>query len=221
MQENMMEIEKLSPAELAVLWLANNTYDDKQVSPVVLASNSTLTLMIVLANGVAILENDEIISDALKIISNYSRELVAHIESRGGYIRYDQPVKKLIESLSDIGFPILPKNYVIPDKELKRSKASISYELANEQYEVALQALENNELLIDPPWYKTKAAAAGINGVSLDRLHPPLIHPYYALPNKYFKEFDATRGGGKMNTNRFEPPWYVIRMPGGVGGETS
>jgi hypothetical protein len=24
-----------------------------------------------------------------------------------------------------------------------------------------------------------------------------------------------------MNTKRFEPPWYVIRMPGGVGGGVS
>ena len=25
--------------------------------------------------------------------------------------------------------------------------------------------------------------------------------------------------GSKINSMRFEPPWYAIRMPGGVGGE--
>jgi len=31
----------------------------------------------------------------------------------------------------------------------------------------------------------------------------------------------VARVGSKMNTKRFESPWYVIRMQGGVGGEAS
>jgi hypothetical protein len=51
MDDQMNHLKQLSPAELAVLWLANSTNGEKKDSPVVLASNSTLTLMIVLANG--------------------------------------------------------------------------------------------------------------------------------------------------------------------------
>lgn len=149
----------LSPAELAILWLANSTNDKETDTPVVLASNSTLTLMIVLANGIANLADDKIAERALKVIENYSRELVTHLKNRGGYIRYDQPVKKLLESLDDIGFPIIPDNYIVLEKNEKRSEASLSYELANKEYEVALRKLEADELLIDPPWYKTKLVA--------------------------------------------------------------
>ena len=60
------QIKQLSPAELAVLWLANSTNNEKKDSPVVLASNSTLTLMIVLANGVAKLEDESIEQKALE-----------------------------------------------------------------------------------------------------------------------------------------------------------
>jgi hypothetical protein len=42
---------------------------------------------------------------------------------------------------------------------------------------------------------------------------------YYALPNKYFKNLGFPELVSKMNTKRFEPQWYVIRMPGGVEGE--
>lgn len=153
------QMKKLSPAELAVLWLANSTNEEKKDSPVVLASNSTLTLMIVLANGVAKLEDESIEQKALDVISKYSQNLVKHLKTRGGYIRYDQPVKKLIENLEEIGFPIIDENHIISEKDSKRSKASISYELANEEYDLALSYLEDNELLIDPPWYKSKAAA--------------------------------------------------------------
>lgn len=153
--------ENLTPAELAVLWLANSTGEgiNESDSPIVLASNSTLTLMIVLANGIANLNDDAIEKKALEVISNYSEELVQHLQSRGGYIRYDQPVKKLIENLAGIGFPVLSEDFVIPEKDVNRSKASISYELANKEYELALAQLEENQLLIDPPWYKSTATA--------------------------------------------------------------
>ena len=42
---------------------------------------------------------------------------------------------------------------------------------------------------------------------------------YYAPPNKYFKNLGFSELVSKINTKRFEPQWYVIRMPGGVGGE--
>ncbi|MEH6574051.1 MAG: hypothetical protein V7743_14255 [Pseudoalteromonas sp.] len=154
-------IENLTPAELAVLWLANSTREgiNESESPIVLASNSTLTLMIVLANGIANLNDNSVEKKALEVISDYSKELVQHLQTRGGYIRYDQPVKKLIENLAGIGFPILSEDFVIPEKDVKRSKASISYELANKEYELALAQLEENQLLIDPPWYKSTATA--------------------------------------------------------------
>ncbi|ARD44763.1 hypothetical protein [Colwellia sp. PAMC 21821] len=159
MDDQMNKIKQLSPAELAVLWLANSTFIEKKDSPVVLSSNSTLTLMIVLANGIAKLEDESIEQKALDVISKYSRDLVEHIKTRGGYIRYDQPVKKLIENLEEIGFPIIDENHIISIKNPNRSKASISYELANKEYDIALSYLEDNALLIDPPWYKSTATA--------------------------------------------------------------
>lgn len=45
--------------------------------------------------------------------------------------------------------------------------------------------------------------------------HSPAL--YKALPNRYFRGLgcQSWRQGNEL---RFEPPWYVIRMPGGVGG---
>jgi len=65
--------------------------------------------MIVLAEGFVKLRAQDIAEKALSTIAGYSKDLVSHIADRGSYVRYDLPVRKLIEKLDSIGFPILPE----------------------------------------------------------------------------------------------------------------
>lgn len=154
--------EDLSPAEIATLWLANDIDKDNSDKPTILASNSTLTLMVVLAEGFVRLKNENVAEKALNEIKNYSKELVKHIESRGSYVRYDQPVRKLIQNLDEMGFPVIPENHIEKERKKERSKSTISYEQASESYKKALSSLEAQELLIDPPWYKTTVGVGSL-----------------------------------------------------------
>lgn len=168
----MEDFSQLSPAEVATLWLASDLGGEAKDKPTIMASNATLILMIVLAEGFVQLRSQDIAEKALSTIASYSKELVAHIAERGSYVRYDLPVRKLIERLDSIGFPILSEE--LPIKEAnevisidgkpkkKRSKASLSYDHAAELYQLALQSLEDSKLLIDPPWYKTPFAIGSL-----------------------------------------------------------
>lgn len=158
-------IENLTPAEIAVLRLANDIENDHGDKPTILASNATLILMVVLAEGFTRLQNDSAAEKALTEIKEYSNNLVSHLESRGSYIRYDQPVRNLLEKLDAIGFPILPASTevdALESGEKKRSNSSISYEFASETYKSAISSLESQKLLIDPPWYKSPLAIGSL-----------------------------------------------------------
>ena len=151
----MDDFRKLSPAEVATLWLASDLERKVGSKPTILASNATLILMIVLAEGFARLRSKKVAEDALSEIAKYSKELVAHLAERGSYVRYDLPVRKLIEKLDGIGFPVLDEGLAEEVTDKKRSRASLSYDHASEVYQLTIKTLENNRLLIDPPWYKT------------------------------------------------------------------
>lgn len=156
------EFESLNPAEVAILWLASDLTRDDQEKPTILASNATLILMTVLAEGFTKLNNSRLAERALSEISTYSKELVQHIAERGSYVRYDLPVRKLLEKLDDIGFPLAIDEPIEGKEGKKRSKVSIAYENASEIYENTLRELEEKELLIDPPWYKNPLAAGSL-----------------------------------------------------------
>ncbi|ALO45753.1 hypothetical protein [Pseudohongiella spirulinae] len=156
------EFESLNPAEVAILWLASDLTRDDKEKPTILASNATLILMTVLAQGFAKLNNPRLAERALSEISTYSKDLVQHIAERGSYVRYDLPVRKLLEKLDDIGFPLVIDEPNVGKEGKKRSKVSIAYEQASEMYENTLRELEEKELLIDPPWYKNSLAAGSL-----------------------------------------------------------
>ena len=168
----MEDYRELSPAELATLWLASDLGRESTDKPTIMASNATLILMIVLAEGFAQLRLNEVAEKALSTIASYSKELVTHIAERGSYVRYDQPVRKLIEKLDKIGFTILPEEYLVDEgievinqdekPKKKRSKASLSYDYAAELYQFSLKSLEESNLLIDPPWYKSPFAVGSL-----------------------------------------------------------
>ena len=155
MDEPMDELEarfyQLSPAELVTLWLANDLEKGKDSKPTILASSTTLILMIVLAEGFVRIRSESIAEKALSEIATYSKELVSHLAERGSYVRYDLPVRKLIERLEEIGFPILPEeNHELLDVSgKKRSTSSLSYEYASELYKATLNSLEAGNLLIE------------------------------------------------------------------------
>jgi hypothetical protein len=155
---------QLSPAELATLWLATDMDREKDAKPTILASNATLILMIVLAEGFVRVRSNSVAEKALSEIAKYSKELVLHLAERGSYVRYDLPVRKLIERLDDIGFPILPEEglELQVNSEKKRSRCSLSYEYASELYKETLKSLEGSNLLIDPPWYNNPFAVGSL-----------------------------------------------------------
>ncbi len=163
----MDNFQQLTPAEVATLWLASDLEREDKDKPTIMASNATLILMIVLAEGFVRLRSQDIAETALSTIASYSKDLVSHIAERGSYVRYDLPVRKLIEKLDRIGFPILPEESLLEEiietegkTKKKRSKSSLSYDYASELYKMSLKSLEDSELLIDPPWYKTLAAGS-------------------------------------------------------------
>jgi hypothetical protein len=69
---------QLSPAELATLWLATDMDREKDAKPTILASNATLILMIVLAEGFVRVRSNSVAEKALSEIAKYSKELVLH-----------------------------------------------------------------------------------------------------------------------------------------------
>ncbi len=79
--------KQLSPAEVATLWLASDLERESEDKPIIMASNATLILMIVLAEGFVQLRSQDIAEKALSTIASYSKELVAHIAERGSYVR--------------------------------------------------------------------------------------------------------------------------------------
>ena len=164
MDELEARFYQLSPAELATLWLANDVEQVNDSKPTILASSTTLVLMIVLAEGYGRIRSDSIAEKALTEIAKYSKELVSHLAERGSYVRYDLPVRKLIERLEEIGFPILPeKTYeTLGESGKKKSASSLSYEYASELYKATLNSLEASNLLIDPPWYRNPLAIGSL-----------------------------------------------------------
>jgi hypothetical protein len=168
MDEEMNELEarfyQLSPAELATLWLANDLEKGNDSKPTILASSTTIILMIVLAEGFVRLRSESIADNALFEIAKYSKELVSHLAERGSYVRYDLPVRKLIERLEEIGFPILPEDSheLTEVSEKKRPASSLSYEYASKLYKATLNSLEASNLLIDPPWYESPLAVGSL-----------------------------------------------------------
>lgn len=158
----MEDFAELSPAEVATLWLSTDLDMGSKEERTILASNATLTLMVILAEGFTRLGSTNLADRALTEISNYSRDLVAHIAVRGNYVRYDQPVRRLLEKLDNIGFPILPPEKVLDLPGEKRTKTAVSYEYGLTQYQKAVNSLEEGQLIIDPPWYKTPLAIGSL-----------------------------------------------------------
>jgi hypothetical protein len=156
------QFESLSPSEVAVLWLASDLSSEQKEKSTVLASSATLILMTALAEGFTKLNDQRLEEEALSEISQYSKDLVQHIAERGNYVRYDLPVRKLLERLDNIGFPLVIDGKDEHKDGDKRSKVSIAYERASKIYDKTLRDLEEKELLIDPPWYKNPLAVGSI-----------------------------------------------------------
>lgn len=53
--------------------------------------------MIVLAEGFVRIRAESSAEKALSETAKYSKELVSHLAERGGYVRYDLPVRKLTD----------------------------------------------------------------------------------------------------------------------------
>lgn len=77
--------------------VANNLEKRKDSKPTILASKATLILMIVLAEGFVRIRAESSAEKALSETAKYSKELVSHLAERGGYVRYDLPVRKLTD----------------------------------------------------------------------------------------------------------------------------
>ena len=163
--------------------------------------------MVVLAEGFFQLRSPSVAERALSEIAVYSKALEAHIAERGSYIRYDQPVRKLIEQLDSIGFPILPEDALIgPSAEKGRPRASLSYDYASELLQRSLRSLEEKGLLIDPPWYKTPLAAGALivllGSVPLEiNIKTVDGHSVTTTMQAQFWDYENTVDGGVQNTH--------------------
>lgn len=155
------QIENLEPAEVAVLWLASDIERSNSDKPTILASNATLILMTVLAEGYSRIRDKSIAERTLAEIASYSKDLANHIAERGSYVRYDLPVRKLLEKIAGAGFPILSEEYM-GWRDEKRTEVSVCYEVAAEIYEKTLRSLEEKGLIVDPPWYKSSLAVGSL-----------------------------------------------------------
>jgi hypothetical protein len=159
----MIDYQRLTPAELATLWVSATLDRSGDQKPIVLSSEITNVLLVALAEGYSRVQDEELAVQALETIALNSRDLVSHIADRGGYIRFDNPVRSLLDKLDSIGFPILPEVYVLDiHEDRRRSRSSICYDLASQSYKKAVLALETEGLIIDPPWYKSTAATGAL-----------------------------------------------------------
>ncbi len=154
---DLNEINELSPGEIATLWLSTDPPDISGYNRSILATPATIALGTIIAEGYKICNSSEKIKSVKSVADSFGKEYAYYLSDGGFYVRHDYPIRSFLQQIDDIGFPILPKSL---NETGNRPRESLRWGI--KLYQSACKSLESKGLIIDPPWYKSKIAAAGL-----------------------------------------------------------
>ena len=154
------EFFELTPSEIAVFWLSTDPNPKETDKVKFLCSPSTLILGILLAEGFSAAKGNISEESVFSAIKEYSSEMAQSLSAGNFYVRHDFPVRNLLWHLKDAGLPLVSPQENASEQD--RDPVSRSYEYGSRALKDAIYSLEARDLIVDPPWYKSKLAAGAL-----------------------------------------------------------